>query len=251
VGVQFALLVLCLWAPVPPPCSRYAANLFGQVMGPNGHVLRPYKSEVKSRYANLSCTYDSGKVRTVGVHRLVCAAWTLGVVFWSRSVDHADGNRCNNTVPNLRWATATEQAANRVLLPAFLRRATQVRRTHVITVGRVMPACAASANDLFDAGARGRAARRVWRLHRALPGPRGGRQGDRRLAFRHQGRRRRQAHAQGLPLGPGDRIRAAALHPDGGRVQGRSGPGSKRARLPAPCRGRACSAVCKPPTACV
>ncbi len=91
VGLQFVLSVCFLWARAPAPLSR-------------------------SGYDEIICLLDgspAGRRRLVRVDRLVLAAWTLDGDRPDRGVVHVDGDPSNNCAPNLRWATASEQALNR------------------------------------------------------------------------------------------------------------------------------------------
>jgi len=56
---------------------------------------------------------QKGRYRHTQVHRLVAEAF-LGPAPWpGAQVAHFDGNRLNNALRNLRWASASENAADR------------------------------------------------------------------------------------------------------------------------------------------
>jgi hypothetical protein len=129
VGLQFVLSVCFLWARAPAPLSLFSANLPGRVLGPDGHLVPPLPG--RSGYDEMICLLDgspAGRRRLVRVDHLVLAAWTLDGDRPDRGVVHVDGDPSNNCAPNLRWATASEQALNRFQTAAGTWEGLRVRR---------------------------------------------------------------------------------------------------------------------------
>lgn len=51
----------------------------------------------------------NGKAITTPIHRLVAEAFIGLKPEWADGIDHIDGDKWNNDVSNLRWATAKQQ----------------------------------------------------------------------------------------------------------------------------------------------
>lgn len=97
------------WKDVPGYEGFYKVSNFGEVMsfersGTKGIVLKPHVSNGYSRVI-LS---KNGIQYNVGVHRLVAQAF-LPNPDNKRTVNHKDGNKQNNIISNLEWATHKEQ----------------------------------------------------------------------------------------------------------------------------------------------
>ena len=74
-----------------------------------GETLRPPVLASVGEHGYRTVSVDGQRK---GVHQLVCLAWH-GIAVEGASVDHIDGNRSNNRVDNLRWASKREQVLNR------------------------------------------------------------------------------------------------------------------------------------------
>lgn len=71
---------------------------------------RTFGSILDSGYCKVSVKVEA-KYKQFLVHRLVLE--TFDPCEKKLTVDHIDGNRSNNQLENLRWATSKEQALNR------------------------------------------------------------------------------------------------------------------------------------------
>ena len=60
-----------------------------------------------------SITFDNGEHKEMLAHRLVAYAY-LNNPENKEYVNHKDGNKLNNCVSNLEWATATEKLTTRL-----------------------------------------------------------------------------------------------------------------------------------------
>jgi len=106
-----------LWAPAFGHDGLYEVSSFGRVrrssasrMAPAGYILKPrltwdgyleYGLCKRRRYWH------------VKAHRLVALAFLGPAPFPGAHVAHGDGDRTNNHVSNLRWATAAENEADK------------------------------------------------------------------------------------------------------------------------------------------
>lgn len=84
---------------------RYSVDTDGNVYGVSGQMLKPYRT---GRY--LSVTFGHNTKRYV--HRLVAEAF-LPNPDGKPDVAHWDGDGSNNKVDNLRWATESENMADK------------------------------------------------------------------------------------------------------------------------------------------
>ena len=96
------------WRPVPG-FPNYAVSATGQVKGPRAML----KQGVTNGYHHVSLVRD-GAISTHKVQALVVAAFLGQAPFAGAHSAHNDGDRSNNRVTNLRWATATENQSDRV-----------------------------------------------------------------------------------------------------------------------------------------
>ncbi len=71
-----------------------------------GHIRRTYQG------VNLS---HNGKASVQSIHRLVALVFIGPPPTPQHQVAHGDGDRTNNSLRNLRWATAVENAADRAM----------------------------------------------------------------------------------------------------------------------------------------
>jgi len=114
-GYNFVLSLHILWARCPEPYSRYWANRVGQIRGPKGLVKQREVQGWMFIDAQLDGSTGAEYWTAVGAHRLVLAAWERsGYRREGLTVDHRDQVRDHNWIDNLRWATAREQALNRI-----------------------------------------------------------------------------------------------------------------------------------------
>ena len=76
-----------------------------------GHILRSCPDKDGYLLVGLS---HSGKVYTKKIHRLVCAAFHGDAPSSKHNVAHENGIRSDNRSSNLRWATQSENLADRL-----------------------------------------------------------------------------------------------------------------------------------------
>lgn len=89
----------------------YSVSSWGQIKGPRGHVL-VQSNNTTGGYAFVSLSYADGTT-TKKVHPLVARAFLGPPPFEGAEVAHNDGNRANNAISNLRWATRVENHADK------------------------------------------------------------------------------------------------------------------------------------------
>ncbi len=94
-----------VWNPIPGT-KGYEASTEGRIRRPDGFVLAPQVHNEGYRHVKVRMA-DTGKRRTVTVHRLVAAAF-LGVRPEGMEVAHGDHDKTNNRLSNLRYATHEE-----------------------------------------------------------------------------------------------------------------------------------------------
>ena len=89
---------------------NYAISTYGNVENMNTCKILKYGMDVKKGYYFVNLCRN-GKYESRNVHRLVADAFIPNPEN-KETVDHRDGNRLNNNISNLRWATRSEQARN-------------------------------------------------------------------------------------------------------------------------------------------
>lgn len=92
-----------------PGHPRFEISSFGRFRyRASGKIVLPYKGD--NGYGKINLTAD-GKAKNCLSHRLVAEAF-LPNPDGLPIVDHIDGDRLNNRVSNLRWASASSNARN-------------------------------------------------------------------------------------------------------------------------------------------
>lgn|SRR5699024_1131338 len=87
--------------------DNYSINEQGDVRNDNtGHIKSPFMNNQNNYF--MVDLYRNNKSEKVPIHRLVAEAFIPNPEN-KLTVDHKDGNRHNNSLENLRWATYGEQ----------------------------------------------------------------------------------------------------------------------------------------------
>lgn len=104
-----------VWAYIPETSGRYGVSTEGRVASVRSEKARLLPQQVNSRSGYLYVQYSlDGKHCTRTVHGLVAKAF-LGPVPHGQEVCHSNGVRSDARVVNLRYATKSENHADRVL----------------------------------------------------------------------------------------------------------------------------------------
>lgn len=86
--------------------TNYSINEDGEVRNDiTGRIKKPFANK-RNGYLSVDL-YKDNKSKKVSIHRLVAEAFIPNIEN-KATVDHIDGNRKNNSVNNLRWATYSE-----------------------------------------------------------------------------------------------------------------------------------------------
>jgi hypothetical protein len=130
-----------LWKPVLGYVGRYEVSTLGRVRSllRGGRILKPRAQEEDYCFVAL---YNDGIRADVRVHRIVALAFIPNPEN-KPEVNHDDGDRQNNAISNLFWATSLEnnQHAARTGLKPRLFTNQEVR---LIRAGVNVPGCARS-----------------------------------------------------------------------------------------------------------
>jgi len=106
-----------IWKPVLGLEGRYEASNLGRIKGirlygryTHPRILTPRIN--KDGYLKLDIKKDEDTRLFVSVHRLVALAFIGKPPTELHTVNHKDGNKTNNNVENLEWATRREQSVH-------------------------------------------------------------------------------------------------------------------------------------------
>lgn len=107
--------------------TNYSINENGEVRNDStGYIKKPTENKANG-YLMLDL-YEGNKRKKVPIHRLVAEAFIPNPDN-KPTVDHIDGNRKNNAISNLRWATYSEQNSR---FDTHGTRSQRVKATHYI-----------------------------------------------------------------------------------------------------------------------
>ena len=108
------------WRSIPGYEGLYIVSDDGRVRNLEGLTLRPATKPNGYLFLSLSRRVNNKREKTWHhVHRLVAAAF-LPNPENKTDVDHIDGDKTNNKVSNLRWATRFENTHNEATYPKLL-----------------------------------------------------------------------------------------------------------------------------------
>ena len=94
-----------IWAPVPQFENCYFVSTTGKIYSTYSHkLLRP---EIQENYCYVKLRHKGCKPKKLAVHRIVAFAF-LDNPLNKEEVNHIDGNKSNNNISNLEWATRKE-----------------------------------------------------------------------------------------------------------------------------------------------
>jgi hypothetical protein len=86
--------------------NNYSINENGEVRNDRtGYIKTPFVNKANN-YLTVDL-YEGNKSQKVPIHRLVAEAFIPNPE-GKPTIDHIDGNRQNNAIPNLKWATYSE-----------------------------------------------------------------------------------------------------------------------------------------------
>lgn len=94
----------------------YYVNKLGQVLGRQGTILKPWISGTEeSGYLTICISRYPDKPKKVYVHRLMAETYLGAPSSQDLQVAHNNGDKFDNSIENLRWATAKENANDKVI----------------------------------------------------------------------------------------------------------------------------------------
>jgi hypothetical protein len=103
------------WREVPGYGGKYLVGSDGSVVSLKGKSPRVLAASPTSKgYLAVSLSGPGGRV-TRSVHRLVASVFLAQSHFMGAEVRHLDGVKTNNSVGNLKWGTAKENAQDRIV----------------------------------------------------------------------------------------------------------------------------------------
>jgi hypothetical protein len=109
-GVSFARIPCAVNCAAGSDGSIWSSYPEGAHRGPRWRMMTQYVA--KDGYMRVGILLDTGKRKTCNAHRLVLSAFT-GEERAGLDAAHNDGNKTNNVITNLRWATRKENFADR------------------------------------------------------------------------------------------------------------------------------------------
>jgi len=97
-----------IWKKIENATKGHKVSSYGRVVNGKGRLLRPstFAHKRNDWYAHLNININ-GKNKTCYVHRLVAEAF-ISNPEKKETINHKDGNKTNNFVENLEWATRSE-----------------------------------------------------------------------------------------------------------------------------------------------
>jgi hypothetical protein len=114
-----ALNELERWLPMPDWETVYEVSSIGRVRSTPGRLhsgivlKQPRRKTGGVLYRQVTLTHSS-RGGTYGVHRLICRAFHGEPATPDLQTRHLDGDGLNNTVENLAWGTAKENAQDAI-----------------------------------------------------------------------------------------------------------------------------------------
>lgn len=95
-----------------PNFTKYGVSQAGEIINLRTGRIKSLSVNPRSGYVSVSLPRDDGLQKNITVHRAVALAW-LPKPEWAECVAHLDGNKKNNRVANLMWATNSENCLHK------------------------------------------------------------------------------------------------------------------------------------------
>lgn len=95
-----------------PGFPGYKANCQGDIYTKGGKKLKPIKHN--AGYLKVNIHDENGKVQSCLIHRLILLAFYGNPPKNKPQCRHKDGNKHNNSIENLAWGSAFENAQDKV-----------------------------------------------------------------------------------------------------------------------------------------